>query len=395
MVSNNFLLFAAFICILGLNVINGEISTMRHSNQKEAVGIVLNRDFGMATGGSIKIDYKITASDSAEPYSSYALISIVDVKERTSWFPNLTPDLKSLSSDTAGTYCTQPSRYRQVVFGEGTIEYTVPSVDEYSILVMQCKTNTTANPINMYVQSDMRNIRPTGDGYSHLPIDEVMIPRVLEGCSIIYFLMIFGLAGQMFLFKENVKNIHYIFLGTLIACAASALSDYNYWYHLNKFGTQSVSVELTSNFFGFLCDFGLISSLLFLSMGWSLVRRNFLPRELQLASMSLLAYFCFGMADASCVDDNTSTCQALALVTLVVKSLLLLGIIVAMNYTVTLLKSMLYHSPWVPSTPVQYARSKQFQIFRIMFIFYLLLPTVFLLVKVSLALLITSCGNPF
>jgi hypothetical protein len=45
---------------------------------------------------------------------------------------------------------------------------------------------------------------------------------------------------------------------------------------------------------------------------------------------------------------------------------------------------MLYHSPWVASTPIQYARSKQFQIFRLMFIVYLLLPTVFILIKVSI-----------
>jgi hypothetical protein len=34
------------------------------------------------------------------------------------------------------------------------------------------------------------------------------------------------------------------------------------------------------------------------------------------------------------------------------RTLLLLSIIIAMNYTVTQLKTMLFHSPWVPSTPL-------------------------------------------
>ena len=38
----------------------------------------------------------------------------------------------------------------------------------------------------------------------------------------------------------------------------------------------------------------------------------------------------------------------------------------------------------VPSTPIQYARCKQFQIFRLLFILYLLLPTAFLIVQVTM-----------
>lgn len=54
-----------------------------------------------------------------------------------------------------------------------------------------------------------------------------------------------------------------------------------------------------------------------------------------------------------------------------------------MNFTVTQLRAMLIHTPWVPSTPLQYARCKQFQMFRSAFIIYLLLPTVFLLISVT------------
>jgi hypothetical protein len=253
-------------------------------------------------------------------------------------------------------------------------------------MVLQCRTNASTNPVEIDVKVDLRNIRPEGDGYSHLAIDEVMIPHVLQGTAIAYFLLLFGLGAQMYFAKEHIAQTHWIFLATLAVCTISSLADYNHYFHYNKYGEDSDGVTLAANIFSFFSDFGLISSLLFLSMGWSLVRRNFQSRELQMACASLLFYFCFGMAAASCIDTGDVTCQGLSLVTLVVKSLLLLAIIVAMNYTVTLLKSMLYHSPWVASTPIQYARSKQFQIFRLMFIVYLLLPTVFILIKVSMYL---------
>jgi hypothetical protein len=66
----------------------------------------------------------------------------------------------------------------------------------------------------------------------------------------------------------------------------------------------------------------------------------------------------------------------------VIKTILLLGIIIAMNFTVTQLRAMLNHSPWVPSTPLQYARYQQFQVFRLIFLLYILLPTAFSLVQV-------------
>lgn len=41
------------------------------------------------------------------------------------------------------------------------------------------------------------------------------------------------------------------------------------------------------------------------------------------------------------------------MIAFVIKSLILLAIIIAMNFTVTQLRAMLNHSPWVPSIPLQ------------------------------------------
>ncbi len=45
--------------------------------------------------------------------------------------------------------------------------------------------------------------------------------------------------------------------------------------------------------------------------------------------------------------------MALNLVAFILQSLLMLGIIIAMNFSVTQLRAMVSNSPWVPSTPLQ------------------------------------------
>lgn len=68
---------------------------------------------------------------------------------------------------------------------------------------------------------------------------------------------------------------------------------------------------------------------------------------------SLVAFFVFAVGAAGCTPSDDETCKALSLLTFILKSVLLLAIIIAMNFTVTQLRQMLHHSTWVPSTPLQ------------------------------------------
>ncbi len=87
---------------------------------------------------------------------------------------------------------------RRQIQGTGTVHYEViPSFgsDQYSVAIIQCLAGQTS----VDVEVQMKNARPEGDSYSQLPIDEVLFPRLLVGESIVYSLMIAGLAGQIYL----------------------------------------------------------------------------------------------------------------------------------------------------------------------------------------------------
>ncbi len=104
-----------------------------------------------------------------------------------------------------------------------------------------------------------------------------------------------------------------------------------------------------------------------------------------MASVILSVYLIFGLSAAACSNkyDDADSCGTLYLITYVVRTLLFLGIIVGMNFTVTHLRARLVQSPWTPSAPLLYLRAKQYSQFRIAFIIFLLGPTAILLVQAA------------
>jgi hypothetical protein len=127
-----------------------------------------------------------------------------------------------------------------------------------------------------------------------------------------------------------------------------------------------------------------LSSLLLISFGWN-ISRNFLSdKELRFASLTLGFYLLIGLLSSTCTDNTQSSiCESLAILTYVIKTLLLLGIVIFLNFTITQLRTVILQSPWMNNILLQYVRFKQYSNFRLGFLLYLLLPTVVMLFQVS------------
>jgi hypothetical protein len=165
-------------------------------------GLLVTKSFGMASKGLIQISYDISATNKTAAYNSYVVILILNEVQRTSWYNGLDKDV---SYKSIASYCVEPSLARKLVYGTNEIVYEIdPSLgsDEYSVAVLQCASSSESNPINVHVHVTMKNIRPEdSNNYSELPIDEVLYPRILEGETIVYSLLIAGLGGQIYLAK--------------------------------------------------------------------------------------------------------------------------------------------------------------------------------------------------
>jgi hypothetical protein len=173
-----------------------------------------------------------------------------------------------------------------------------------------------------------------------------------------------------------------LFLLTLVATFIVVLLDYNYYLIYDYEGVASGGAEIAAGVFAALSDSLALGTIFLLSLGWTLLRSQLSDRESRLVGYAVFSYLVFSLGSAVCVIDST-ICTSISLIAFILRNLLLLAIIVAMNFTVTHLRILLTHSPWVPSTPIQYARCKQYQVFRLVYILYLFLPTIIYIVQTT------------
>ena len=227
----------------------------------------------------------------------------------------------------------------------------------------------------------MTNVRPQGTGISHLGVEDVMMVRSLEGECIVYMLMLGGLLCQIWYHRDHNLALQFLFLGCCILTVITTFVRYGRWYSLNKTGIYNIHLDLASRLFESMEEVAYLTTILLVALGWSTI--NFQLTDVQLKALltSMGVFLTMSLASAGCLQVDTRECQALYLIYYILRALIMLGIIICLNFTITQLRAMLSHTAWDPSTPYCYARVKQFQTFRIGFVMYLLIPTAIALVQ--------------
>lgn len=372
----------------------------------------LTQSFGMAQRGVMNVNIQVnptpnpTANGAALHSSAFSalypaynshtmggffLIVVLRDQDTSRWYGSM----GSSDVGTVAQLCMSPATWRKQVIldsnGRGNFTYTVPSNpndatdSQYSLAIMQCRRLTNPSvALDVQVTTEMYNAQPQGDGRSYLSIQDVPKLRILQFELVIMPLFIIILVAQILLSMKPwyVLKMHVVFLVTVMLSLLLVVVTYIQQQELNTSGVESSSLDMTVSVVDHFNSTSILLCFLLLSLGWCTTRIGLSQKEIRAIAGSLGIYFLVGIIAATC-DGSTQTCQATSLVAYILKTLLLLGIIIAMNFTVTQLRAGLVHSPWIPSTPVQYARVKQFQTFRVVFILYLLLPTAFLLVQSS------------
>ncbi|DAZ97538.1 TPA: hypothetical protein N0F65_003024 [Lagenidium giganteum] len=112
---------------------------------------------------------------------------------------------------------------------------------------------------------------------------------------------------------------------------------------------------------------------------WSLTRDQLTRREHRLIIVVFGVYFSIALIKALC-DSEDDLCKAYLLTEYVIKSVMMLGVIVALNFTISQLRLAIIESRWNSYvTPLTYMKLNQFQSFRGIFLMYLLIPTALLI----------------
>lgn len=186
-----------FLLLIFFFIYGSSIKVQKEITSSKIFGEYIQKSFGMAAGGEVNINYKVSFSDSNLVSNPYPLLLIVN-EMQNDWYSDITNDP---SSEYISELCTTPSLERKVLDGTGSLSFLITDTlgsDQYSVILLQCREVLESNPVTYNLDLDMLNPRPKGDGHSHLPIDMVMYTRVLEGELILYCLMLIGILGQFY-----------------------------------------------------------------------------------------------------------------------------------------------------------------------------------------------------
>jgi hypothetical protein len=200
------------------SVVNALITSTTITSES-TFGQYVQKQFGMAVGGIITVNYNTYQKLPSLPYNSYILILIINEDQRVSYYSDLDSS-DSTVTNNINSLCTSPSMYRKVIQtlpSTSEFNYTVSNdnggSDIYSVAVLQCRSSSaTNNNIHAYVKAETKNPAPTGSSYNQLPIDAVMLVRLYLGEIIIYTLLLIGVCGQIYVARYENLSLSFAFL---------------------------------------------------------------------------------------------------------------------------------------------------------------------------------------
>lgn len=110
-------------------------------------------------------------------------------------------------------------------------------------------------------------------------------------------------------------------------------------------------------------------------------------QEYQVVTGFFLFFLSLGVADSICLSvslENPSHCDAIPLFLYILRGIVTISSIIAMNYTVSHLRTLITNLTWCPSIPYLYVRLRNYHSFRTFFVIYILVPTVALMIQVTM-----------
>lgn len=173
-------------CVLLFSMVTAYIDK-RHDKFHDPFAETLRSRFGLVKEGEIRIDYSI------EDNNVNLIVLIVDDQQYFGWYD------VPLSSNDASTICTLPSAYREIIHGNGTIRYTVPSTDKYYVILALC--NKISSSSSFHATVEMMNPAVDHSGWNYLPIERVLMLRIYIGDFTAFLCLLIVLLGQFYYTK--------------------------------------------------------------------------------------------------------------------------------------------------------------------------------------------------
>ncbi|KDO34354.1 hypothetical protein SPRG_01490 [Saprolegnia parasitica CBS 223.65] len=262
-----------------------------------------------------------------------------------------------------------------------SIRIPITVASQYTLQIESCM------PAYNLVQAKvvMRNVAYDGRVTEHLGVDQLGLLPVYMIMTAAFVLMT-TLWGIDCLRKERpTYAIHGVFGLCLVVRTFECMIKLWHYRVLSKSGRTRSYLSVGKDMCEHMTTTVLLLFLLLSSLGWSMRRRYLTQSERRIVQACFVLYVFVAMTKATC-DSRNQVCQGYMLTEYVLKSLMLLGIIITLNYSIAQLQTKLEneYGRWTESKiPKMQVRLNLYLSLRYSFLAYLLLPTAVLMINLT------------
>ncbi|ETW04951.1 hypothetical protein, variant 1 [Aphanomyces invadans] len=338
------------------------------------------QEFGMEVGAEVVITV-----EHAEAPVAFSLFNY----EQWATYRSLVFDVASLEAykETLAITCMHAATTR-VMFDptvdalNTTYKIQIAASSQYTFQVESCTMQN--NFVNASIS--MVNLGWDNELSEHMGVEQLGLIPLYKVVTAMYALGTVAWLADCLVKTKYTPTINFVLAAALVGEAAKATTKLLYYKDFSANGIEHSVVATARNVFEGATDTVFMSFLVLCAMGWSWSRRKLTLPERRFFSMVLVLYSTVATIKATC-SAKEPTCQAYFLTEYAIKSLVMLGIIIALNYNITRMQmhsdGMRWHGD---NVPVHYACLELLRNFRLSFVAYLLMPSVVVLVNAGLLL---------
>ncbi|GLD96714.1 hypothetical protein PINS_up005397 [Pythium insidiosum] len=351
--------------------------------------------FGMEVGGRVTIDISnLTYLSFPANVSTRQVPVVFTLYDIDQWRAYSVLQLREMPIKSPTLLCHYPAAMRYTITerkfqlreSSRRVFFDVIKPSLYTLQVQVC------GDASVYVagQASMVNIGFDGQLSEHLGVEELGLIPLYKALVVTYTCFTALWIAECIMQRKIVPRISYALQVALHVKTLEVFIKTWYYQEFSRRGHRDSMFKMTQDATESISCAAMLVVMLLAALGWSLTRDELSRREIRLISVSFGCYFCIALAKASC-DFEDDVCKAYMLTEYIIRSVMMLGVIIALNITISQLRLALTEARWNNVvTPLTYMKLDQLQRFRFVFLLYLLIPTTLLILNL---LVITPAGS--
>ncbi|KAE9001256.1 hypothetical protein PF005_g14545 [Phytophthora fragariae] len=259
-----------------------------------------------------------------------------------------------------------------------TLLFDVRKASQFTLQAQVCDDAS----VNVSGRVSMVNFGYDGALSEHLGVQELGLRPLYKVLFVVYLAAMVLWILDCNIWRRNVPKICYVFQAALQAKALSVALKLAFYSERSSHGQANTPLDIAQDVGESATSAALLGVSVLGSLGWSITRARLSRRETLSLLLLAVIYLVVSFNKALCRPTDAPQCRGFVLSEYALQSMMMLGVIVALNFTIAQLKLAASYERWnCFVTPLTYMKLEQFQRFRFVFLGYLLTPTFLLLVN--------------